>query len=115
MLTVGVIQRLVYLNYTHLFNLVSSCSYISSCFHDYSCSYSLHGAKPKFKSSISTVDVTYSSYSDEENSGAMFVVLFLKIWAQFVEILDLNVGFNTGKMFSNWAAGKHLKMQNVDL
>lgn len=33
---------------------------------------------------------------------AMFVVLFLKSWAQFVEMLDLNVGFNPGKiMFSS--------------
>lgn len=51
--------------------------------------------KPMFKSSISRVDVAHSY---EENSGAMFVVLFLKIWAPFVEILDLNVGFIPRKM-----------------
>lgn len=44
-----------------------------------------------------TVDVAYSWHSKKENSGAMFVVLFLKGWAQFVETLDWNIGFAPSK------------------
>ena len=39
----------------------------------------------------------YNLYSEEENSEAMFVVLFLKSCAHFVDILDLNLGFTPGK------------------
>lgn len=46
---------------------------------------SLPGARLTFKShkSIFTVDAAYCLYSEEQHSGTMSVVLFLKSWAQW--------------------------------